>query len=64
MTWDQFTDVLPIITLILGYGGTRLSDRWRERGNCRRPVGLRGAVTRTRVGARLLLAGTLRFEGQ
>jgi hypothetical protein len=30
MTWEQFTDVLPIITLILGYGGTRLSDRWRE----------------------------------
>jgi hypothetical protein len=30
MTWEQFTDVLPILTLILGYGGSRLSDRWRE----------------------------------
>jgi hypothetical protein len=34
MTWEQFTDllaiVLPIVTLILGFAGSRLSDQWRE----------------------------------
>jgi hypothetical protein len=31
MTWEQFTDVLPILTLALGYAGSQFSDRLRER---------------------------------
>jgi hypothetical protein len=38
MTWEQFTDVLPIITLILGYAGTRQSDRWKERKDRERDI--------------------------
>jgi hypothetical protein len=31
MTWEQFTDVLPILTLVLGYAGSQFNDRHRER---------------------------------
>lgn len=31
MTWDQFTDVLPVATLILGYLGSQYSERRKER---------------------------------
>ena len=30
MTWNQFRDVLPIITLVLGYFGTTLTETRRE----------------------------------
>lgn len=30
MTWDRFIDVLPIITLVLGYVGSQWESRRRE----------------------------------
>lgn len=43
MTWEQFTDVLPILTLALGYAGSQFSDRLRERHERERIVLQRAA---------------------
>jgi hypothetical protein len=43
MTWEQFTDVLPILTLVLGFAGSQVLDRRRERHDRDRVVLQRAA---------------------
>jgi hypothetical protein len=43
MTWEQFTDILPILTLVLGYAGSQFGDRLRERHERERIVLQRAA---------------------
>ena len=31
MTWEHFRDVLPVVTLVLGYFGTTLTEKGRDR---------------------------------
>src|SRR4051812_45882683 len=36
MRWSHFQDVLPVLTLGIGYGGTFLTERFRDRSAHRR----------------------------
>jgi hypothetical protein len=38
LTWDRFTDILPVITLVIGYLGALYSERQRARQELQRSI--------------------------
>ena len=36
MQWNHFLDILPVLTLAIGYGGTFVTERFRDRNESRR----------------------------
>ena len=39
MRWNHFQDILPVLTLAIGYAGTFVTERFRDRNEERRARG-------------------------